>query len=389
MGDIGNVRPVRRPDGAAAAGGMARTGRGARWAVVALDAAVLSAAPLLTVLGGSDLTPSGPVAVVVPLSLAILGLQLRHSRAAAAGRRPRGAPWTLLALALLVYVPMPWFGRSWAPAQLAVMASALMLLPRWPAAGVVGAAVAGVDVAVLPAAAGQFTETQVLRVCSQTVLYLAVSMSMYGAVRLVRLADELRAARADLSELAVWRERLRVSWDLLRQSLAAISLKGDLAVRLLPRDPPAAVAEIEALTTVARDALRAARAVTADEDASTLATELEGAVALLRAAGIETRLAVDVPDLPAREERCLARAVREGVTNALRHSHAATCSITGDSRDGVVYLEVVNDGAPGPAGEGGGLAGLREHASGLSGSLSAGHVEGDRFRLLVEVPEET
>ncbi len=261
------------------------------------------------------------------------------------------------------------------------MASALMLLPRWPAAGV--------DVAELPAAAGQSIETQLLRVCSQTVLYLAVSMSMHGAVRLVRLADELRAARADLSKLAVSRERLSVSWDLLRQSLAAISLKGDLAVRLLPRDPPAAVAEIEALTTVARDALRATRAVTADEDASTLATELEGAVALLRAAGIETRLAVDVPDLPAREERYLVRAVREGVRNALRHSHAATCSITGDSRDGVVYLEVVNDGAPGPAGEGGGLAGLREHASGLSGSLSAGHVEGDRFRLLVEVPEET
>jgi two-component system, NarL family, sensor histidine kinase DesK len=186
---------------------MARTGRSARWGIVALDAAVLSAAPLPTVLGASDIPPSGPAAVVVPLGLAIVGLQLRHSLAAAAGRRPRGAPWTLLALALVVYVPMPWFGRSWAPAQLAVMASAPMLLP---------------------AAAGQSIETQLLRVCSQTVLYLAVSMSTYGAVRLVRLADELRAARADLSELAAWRERLRVSWELLRQSLAAISLKGDL-----------------------------------------------------------------------------------------------------------------------------------------------------------------
>jgi two-component system, NarL family, sensor histidine kinase DesK len=215
--------------------------------------------------------------------------------------------------------------------------------------------------------------------------------ALYGSARLVRVLDELQATRAELAELAVGRERLRVSrdlHDLLGQSLSAISLKGDLAVRLLASDLPAARAEIESLTGVARQALGGVRAVTRDEHAVSLATEIEGAAGLLGAAGIDTRVDLDLPQLPGPVEEVLAWAVREGVTNVLRHSQARTCSISAGRRDGRLWLEIENDGASLPAGQGSGLAGLAGRAQMVSGSVSAGPTRQGWFRLLVEVPQD-
>jgi two-component system, NarL family, sensor histidine kinase DesK len=217
------------------------------------------------------------------------------------------------------------------------------------------------------------------------------AVALYGSARLVRVLDELEAAQTELAELAVGQERLRVSrdlHDLLGQSLSAVSLKGDLAIRLLHSNPPAAQAEIASLTEVARDTLRSVRAVTSDEHAVSLRTEIEGAVALLSAAGINARIALDLPDLSSPVEKVLAWAVREGVTNVLRHSQASTCSITAARRDGMVRLEIVNDGARPSAGEGSGLAGLTERATALSGSVSARPLGDGSFKLLLEVPEE-
>ena len=75
-------------------------------------------------------------------------------------------------------------------------------------------------------------------------------------------------------------ERLRLSrdlHDLLGQSLSAVSLKGDLAVRLLGSDPSAAHREIESLTGVARSALRDMRAVAWDDHGVSLAGEADAA----------------------------------------------------------------------------------------------------------------
>jgi two-component system, NarL family, sensor histidine kinase DesK len=275
-----------------------------------------------------------------------------------------------------------------------VVASALMLLR-----GRVAVVVAAVPILATSTAAGlqlalvdrgSVAEMAFIGVYWVAGLALGAA-ALYGAARLVRALDELQATRAELAELAVGRERLRVSrdlHDLLGHSLSAVSLKGDLAIRLLRDDPGAARAEIESLTGVARDALRGVRAVTRDEHPVSMRTETDGAAALLSAAGIDTRVELDLPHLAAPVENVLAWAVREGVTNVLRHSEARTCSITAGRRDGNVYLEIVNDGARAPAGDGSGLHGLADRARSLSGSVSAGNAPGDRFRLLVEVPEE-
>jgi two-component system sensor histidine kinase DesK len=326
-------------------------------------------------------------------AVAIGALQLRHSFAAARGQRPRGWRWTLLTLLVLVYLPMVRFAWDWAPIQYCVIASALMLLRGWPAAIMVAAPILGTIAAgmregfVDGATAGQVA----FLVPYWVVGLLAGGMALYGSARLVWIADQLHAARIELAELAIGRERLRVSrdlHDLLGQSLSAVSLKGDLAKRLLHRDLVAARAEIEGLTEVARDALRGMRAVARDQHAVSLRSETNAATALLQAARVEARIHLDLPELPEPVEAVFAWAVREGVTNMLRHSDARVCSITAVRRDGIVRLEIVNDEARPPTHGGSGLAGLAERARALSGSVSAERTRDGRFRLAVELPQE-
>ncbi len=191
--------------------------------------------------------------------------------------------------------------------------------------------------------------------------------------------------------MAVGRERLRISrdlHDLLGQSLSAIALKGDLAIRLLRSDTGAARGEIESLATVARDALRGVRAVARDEHMVSLPDELDGAAVLLSAAGISARIDADVAGLTPPAAQTFAWALREGVANVLRHSEARICSITAARQNGTLRLEIVNDGAGPPGGGGRGLAGLAERAHALSGTVTAGLTDTDRFRLLVTIPEE-
>jgi two-component system sensor histidine kinase DesK len=219
----------------------------------------------------------------------------------------------------------------------------------------------------------------------------ALGLVLYRSARLVRIRDELRAARAELAELGMATERCQISHDLLSQSLAAVSFKGDLAVRLLPGDPRAAREEIGGLVGLARGALRRARSVTHGEQAVSLHTETRGAQALLAAAGIDARVRVNLPGLAAPAEQVLAWAVREGVANMLRHSEARICSITGWRDGGTARLEIVNDQARSQADAGssrGGLSSLAEQARALSGSVSARATGDGGFRLLVELPEE-
>lgn len=380
------------------AGEASRTVRRARGFMIGLHVALVAVGPAFTITGFEG-RPGDPV-LVVAAAAAVGALQLRHSLAAARGERPAGWPLTLLALVALVYLPVLWFTWDWAAMQYSVMASAAMLL-RGRAAVVAAAApvaatsAAGVQEALVDGVGG-----------AQSGFFLVYWMvglvtggaALYGSARLVRVVGELTAARTELAELAIGRERLRVSrdlHDLLGQSLSAVSLKGDLAGRLLHTDPAAARAEIDSLTALARDALRDIRAITRDRHAVSLATETDGAAALLAAAGITARIQVHLPNLQPPLEEVLAWAVREGVTNVLRHSQASTCSITAARQGGSVRLEIVNDGARpvddharAPADAGTGLAGLARRAQALSGSVATERTADGTFLLRLELPGE-
>ena len=370
----------------------------ARWFVIAVHIAIILPASIIAgwQLHGALSWPPYWAGIVftLPLGLVLLVLQLRLSLAFASGERPRHALWLVLVIAVLVYLPTPWLGWLWLNMQICVIAAVPMVLGRWPAAVVVTGSI--VSISVLGAgpdthlvAGPPILTTIYVLVWTSTVLGLP-AIGLFGSARLVRMIGTLRDASAAFAAVAVDGERLRIArdlHDLLGQSLSAISLKGDLAIRLLSSDPSGAREEIASLTGLARDTARGIRAVTRDEHILGLHEEADGAAALLAAAGVQARIDIDLHGLPLSLERLFAWAVREGVANTLLHSEARTCSITGRRQDGKLVLAVVNDGVSGPEGEGSGLAGLAERARGLSGSVSAQRTDGGGFLLQVEVPE--
>lgn len=370
--------------------------------LVAVHVPLIAQGPLYCIfgsLGGSG--PSGYPWLAVLCGVAIFGLQLRHSLALARGERPRGGVWTLLALAALAYVPLHWLGLNWISVQLVLLGSIPMVLDGWLAATAIAGVCAYIGyqfAAVFPAHAGY--ADYLYAITYYTGAIPVVPAALYASARLVRVAGELRGTQLALTQAAVGRERLRVSrdlHDLLGHSLSAISLKGDLAARLLPRDGRAAVREIRNLTEVASEALAGLRTITAGSPKITLADELDSAVALLAAAGVTVRVHGDLPAIPAAVDEVLAWTVREGTTNILRHATAVTAEITLHRGDGLAELRILNDGAPSGAGSddganpaaetgGYGLSSLAARLSELSGTLSHRRLTDDRFQLTAQVP---
>ena len=372
------------------------TGRQARWFLLGMHVpyVAFTAAAATTGLG---FAPDTNGAIALPLVLGVGALQLRHSFATSSGVRPRYWPWTFLLLLVVAFAPAPFFGLRWVTLQWYATASALMLLPR-------RLAIVAVVVDVIGWSAWNVSEgfrwspEEVSGVAQAAYLFVyptAILLmgggGLYGAARLVKAIDELRDARTELAELAVGRERLRISrdiHDLLGHTLSAVSLKGDLALRLLERDHIArAAAEIESLTTVARSALRDIRDVAQQEHRVSFATEAEGATSLLEAAGIRTRIVVTVGDLAPPVDDLFGWALREGVTNVLRHSSAKACSIHVRRESGKVHLDIENDGADPPSPGGQGLTGLTARAAALGGSAVGQPTPEGCFHLHVEVPQ--
>ena len=74
--------------------------------------------------------------------------------------------------------------------------------------------------------------------------------------------------------------------------------------------------------------------------------------------------------LPAMQESVLSLAVREAVTNVVRHAQARTCRMRLEQTNGSFRLEIQDDGLGSSNGEGNGLRGMRERVEMLGGTLS-------------------
>jgi len=369
------------------------TRRRARWLLVAIHIpfVMFTVAQAGLNLGLGAPSPSD----AIPVALALLAglVQLRHSLAAADGMRPRYWRWSLLLLVVIAYAPAGVLGSRWATLQWYVLGSLAILLPLRVAL-LLDAALAAAHATwfTIISARPTFPPSQFVFAFSYwgAVQVLGVG-GLYGATRLARLVDELRDARAELAELAIERERLRISrdlHDLLGQSLSAVSLKGDLAIGLLERnDIRRAADEIESLVSVARSALRDVLDVAHREPPIALSSEIDRAADLLSSIGTETHVDMSAGTLSPAVDELFAWALREGVTNVLRHSSATTCSIRIARGDGGLCLEIVNDGAMPGSSNGHGLSGLAARAAALSGTAKGGAGGDGTFRLVVEVPE--
>jgi two-component system sensor histidine kinase DesK len=288
----------------------------------------------------------------------------------------------LAVLALLAAVACVIYGGMGAVALWIFMSSASGLLVtnrRWAVRAVAGCIVCY----VVFSATGHVTQEDFL---SNLLPVLFIGFAMIGLRRQVQLTTELERAREEVAQLAASEERLRLArdmHDLTGQSLSMITLKSELAARLLGRLPASAERdrvqdEIEQVAAVSRQTLRDIREAISGYRRPTLAVEIITARTALASAGIAARDEADLMVLsgtfdPA-AEAALAWCLREAVTNVVRHSGAQNCWISLTSRAGTMSMTVRDDGtglagAAAPLPNGSGLHGMSERLSAVGGTL--------------------
>jgi signal transduction histidine kinase len=247
-----------------------------------------------------------------------------------------------------------------------------------------------------------------------TVAYVALVLGALVAGDAVRarqdlvrvLAQEEERERAAQAQHRFDEQRLRYAHelhDIVGHALVAINVRASAAAHLARREQPVspviALDEIASTSAEALGELRAAlKALRSDDGegaprrpAEAALTDLDDLIAGVKGAGlpVELDMAAAPEAIPAAVGHAGYRIVQEGLTNVLRHSTAAHASVRIGQQDGVLLVEVVDDGQGSPVagtGDGHGLLGMRERAAALGGSCEAGRVPGGGWRVRARIP---
>lgn len=289
----------------------------------------------------------------------------------------------LAVAALLLSFALAFTNSNWT--VIAVYAAAMIaeLRPAWRASlgvGVFAAASAG-----LALVTGQPAIYWVLGV------FLMVMVGI-GNISRAALQDknrELAAAQGEVRQFAAAAERERIGrdlHDLLGRTLTLIALKADLAARLADSAPDKATAEMRDIAAAAREGLAEVRAAVSGMTGASLSREIAGSKTALAAAGIACEIEGDAESIDPGTSAVLAMALREAVTNVIRHSGASTCRIALIEQASGLELKVSDDGDGQAVRPGGGLAGLTSRLTAAGGELA---IEGDTrgTRLTARVPQ--
>jgi two-component system sensor histidine kinase DesK len=207
-----------------------------------------------------------------------------------------------------------------------------------------------------------------------------------------RANAKLRLAQEEVEHLAKTAERERIArdlHDLLGHTLSLITLKSELAGKLVAQDPERAGREIREVERISREALREVRSAVAGYRSAGVKEELERARLALESADVRLEYFAAPVEIQPAHETVLALALREAVTNVIRHSGAHICRVVLEQTDDEVRLEVRDDGRGGSAPEGIGLASMRERVEALGGRLERKAGTGTSLRIVLprQAPE--
>lgn len=206
-----------------------------------------------------------------------------------------------------------------------------------------------------------------------------------------REAARLRVDNARIERLATLGERERIArdlHDLLGHTLTGIVVRAQLIERVATRDPSRAAREASDIEQMARDALTEVRATVSGWRHHALDTELDAARNALGAAGVDMVVEQDTGvSLSPPVEAALALAVREAVTNVVRHAAATTCKVGIVASAGHVRLTVADDGVGTARPDGSGLTGMRERITALGGSVDRRTGGGTTLTVVVPAQE--
>ncbi|MBD0840551.1 sensor histidine kinase [Streptomyces sp. TRM68416] len=207
--------------------------------------------------------------------------------------------------------------------------------------------------------------------------------------------ERARAARRRADE-----ERLRIArelHDVLAHSISVINVQAGVGLALLDTDPEQARTALTTIRAKSKEALGEVRQVLDTLRAPGAAPRapapglgrLPELVAQAASAGLAVDVEGETPRLPPATDLAAFRVVQEALTNVVRHSGSRHARVRLDHDRRTLRIRIDDDGPATGAdagGSGNGLAGMRERAAALGGTIEAGPRPDGGFRVLAALP---
>jgi two-component system sensor histidine kinase DesK len=221
---------------------------------------------------------------------------------------------------------------------------------------------------------------------------ILLPFNTYNRHKREKLEGALEDANKRISQLVLIEERERIARDLhdtLGQKLSLIGLKSDLAGKLLNKDPKRAAAEIQDVRQTARTALKEVRELVTDMRGTKLEDEILRIQQILKAADIDFVFygSAKLDNTPLLMEHVLSMCLKEAVTNVVKHSGAARCTVLIKQSPSEILVQVQDDGNGFPDGnpliQGHGLAGMRERLEFVNGQVDIEVMDGTTLNIRV------
>ncbi|MFD9325351.1 sensor histidine kinase [Streptomyces sp. NPDC060065] len=226
-----------------------------------------------------------------------------------------------------------------------------------------------------------------------------VALSELVRVRREQWARD-RAERAQAARRRADEERLRMArelHDVLAHSISVINVQAGVGLALLDSDPEQARTALTTIKAASKEALGEVRQVLdtlrAPGDAPRAPApgldRLPELVEQAGRAGLTVEIQGEAPKLSPGTDLAAFRIVQEALTNVVRHSGSRHARVLVDSTGGALRLRIDDDGPATGAdagGSGNGLAGMRERAAALGGTIEAGPRDDGGYRVLAELP---
>ncbi|MEU4042002.1 sensor histidine kinase [Streptomyces antibioticus] len=211
-----------------------------------------------------------------------------------------------------------------------------------------------------------------------------------------------RAERAQAARRRADEERLRIArelHDVLAHSLSVINVQAGVGLALLDSDPDQARTALTTIKSASKEALGEVRQVLDTLRAPGAAPRapapgldrLPELVEQAARAGLTVEVLGERPRLSPGTDLAAFRIVQEALTNVVRHSGSRHARVHLERAGAAVRLRIDDDGPATGAdagGSGNGLAGMRERAAALGGTIEAGPRPDGGFRVLAELPAE-
>jgi two-component system sensor histidine kinase DesK len=194
----------------------------------------------------------------------------------------------------------------------------------------------------------------------------------------------LKLAQEEIQQAATAAERERIArdlHDLLGHSLSIVTLKSQLVARLIETDARRARQEVQDVERISREAMAEVRRVVRGYRSHQLGVELANARMALASADVDLEVETSPYRLTPQQESALALALREAVTNVVKHARATRCRVALRQTRDEFRLVISDDGRGGSADEGAGLRGMAERIEALGGRVERDGAQGTRLTV--------